>query len=918
MPTPLSINDIQQLQARLASGDIQGVYTFLLDQGYNYAGWARGVAAGNTIAGEAALDYMKGTALMGVGGLPGQSLSADTIQGIKFDMAKSYLETLSNIADAPENNGYVNRDINAKEVWGFHAKVFRKYNLSIDNWTLNAPFKILQKLGGDAALEEYWAFMRDTKGADSYDTTVANLGTLAFMHKQAASSDPEISSMAQAWMQNVPGIYNGDQVIQSIKLALPFLERQLASSPTPAGLMLRLSILGETLAVPLADKIALSLSSAFNSAQRLSIRRDPLVLDLDGDGLETLGPTQSNVLFDHDADGIKTATGWVKPDDGFLVMDRNNNGVIDNGRELFGDATPLYAGGTAADGFAALAQEDTNGDGRVDHLDANWSKLRVWRDLNQDGVSQSNELLTMGNAGIAGFNVARTINSATLANGNQVADLGMYIKTDGATGTLGGAGQMADVNLAQDSFHSQFTDQIPIDEDVAPLPGMPGSGLVRELRQAASLDTAAGNALKTKLAAFANAQSSAEQQALINDVLLAWADTSPLIATMQNRNPQQVNVVWSSAAQQAEWEGKLHILEAFNGRYFFALPGDTQPGAASGLTLSAPDAQGKRTATVTLFADQVSRLQQSFDTLKASVYGSLVLQTRLKPLLDKIQVGIDNDGAHLDFSQLDSELNARVASNAVNGVADWIDLAKYGQSTFAGTGYDAWGTLKTALFSGAIAADTLNALHIQVGTAGNDTVTGAATDNLLFAGAGDDKLYGNNGADVLAGGAGNDVLYGGIGSDTYLFNLGDGQDTIQENANEGLDLLRLGVGLDAASTQIVRENMDLVLVFNANDKVRISNYFNGNSVDLIGFADGTVWDYTAVAEKVIYTGTANADYLYGVNDVANRIYGLDGNDQIYGGTNSDRLDGGAGNDYLESGSGNDTLTGGTGSDTLVS
>ena len=206
-----------------------------------------------------------------------------------------------------------------------------------------------------------------------------------------------------------------------------------------------------------------TISRAFNSAQRLSIRRDPLVLDLDG--LETLGPTQSNVLFDHDADGIKTATGWVKPDDGFLVMDRNNNGVIDNGRELFGDATPLYAGGTAADGFAALAQEDTNGDGRVDHLDANWSKLRVWRDLNQDGVSQSNELLTMGNAGIAGFNVARTINSATLANGNQVAD------------------------LVEDNFHREFTDQITLAEGVAALSEMQGSDKVRDLHKAANGDS---------------------------------------------------------------------------------------------------------------------------------------------------------------------------------------------------------------------------------------------------------------------------------------------------------------------------------------------------------------------------------------------------------------------------------------------
>jgi len=136
---------------------------------------------------------------------------------------------------------------------------------------------------------------------------------------------------------------------------------------------------------------------------------DPLTLDLDGDGLETVGINASSpILFDHDADGVKTATGWVKADDAFLVFDRNGNGTIDTGRELFGDSTALYAGGLAADGFAALAQEDTNQDGLVSAADANWNSLRLWRDLNQDGVSQANELLTLASQGITALNPCLT------------------------------------------------------------------------------------------------------------------------------------------------------------------------------------------------------------------------------------------------------------------------------------------------------------------------------------------------------------------------------------------------------------------------------------------------------------------------------------------------------------------------------
>ena len=88
-------------------------------------------------------------------------------------------------------------------------------------------------------------------------------------------------------------------------------------------------------------------------------RRDPLTFDLDGDGLETVGIDPNNpILFDHDADGIRTASGWVSADDAFLVLDRDGNGTIDDGTELFGNSTPLDAGGTAVDGFDALARRD--------------------------------------------------------------------------------------------------------------------------------------------------------------------------------------------------------------------------------------------------------------------------------------------------------------------------------------------------------------------------------------------------------------------------------------------------------------------------------------------------------------------------------------------------------------------------------
>jgi hypothetical protein len=116
--------------------------------------------------------------------------------------------------------------------------------------------------------------------------------------------------------------------------------------------------------------------------------RDPLVLDLDGDGLETVG-TSAGVLFDHDASGVRRGTGWVRPDDALVVLDRDGNGTIDSGRELFGTQTLMSDGRFAAHGLEALADLDSNGDGVFDAADERYGEVMLWRDLNQNGISEA-------------------------------------------------------------------------------------------------------------------------------------------------------------------------------------------------------------------------------------------------------------------------------------------------------------------------------------------------------------------------------------------------------------------------------------------------------------------------------------------------------------------------------------------------
>ena len=140
--------------------------------------------------------------------------------------------------------------------------------------------------------------------------------------------------------------------------------------------------------------------------------KDPLILDLNRNG-KFSSNTDEGVYFDFEGDGFAEKTAWMEEGDGLLVLDRNSNGLIDDGKELFGDKTVLSDGTVASNGFVALEELDSNGDRIIDANDENFSDLRVWIDVNRDGISQEDELYTLTELGIKSIDLKSTVLNKT-------------------------------------------------------------------------------------------------------------------------------------------------------------------------------------------------------------------------------------------------------------------------------------------------------------------------------------------------------------------------------------------------------------------------------------------------------------------------------------------------------------------------
>jgi hypothetical protein len=163
----------------------------------------------------------------------------------------------------------------------------------------------------------------------------------------------------------------------------------------------------------------------------------PIIIDLDGDGL-TLTSARNGVLFDLLANGEAVDVAWTAAgsQEAFLALDRDGDGLISSGSELFGNYTdqPRPVAGDAPNGFLALAVFDDrnhggNEDGRITRDDRVFSRLRLWIDENHDGISQTSELTALSEHAISEIGLSYRLSRKVDANGNVMRYRGVAYAT---------------------------------------------------------------------------------------------------------------------------------------------------------------------------------------------------------------------------------------------------------------------------------------------------------------------------------------------------------------------------------------------------------------------------------------------------------------------------------------------------------
>ncbi|KGD75293.1 hypothetical protein HA49_08695 [Tatumella morbirosei] len=593
---------------------------------------------------------------------------------------------------------------------------------------------------------------------------------------------------------------------------------------------------------------------ATDAADDAASQASPLIVDLDGDGVET---AEDPVYFDHDGNGYAQLSGWVGKDDGLLVLDRNGNHIIDDGSELFGNNTLNSTGKKAANGFLALADYDSNGDGMINSEDQIFTSLQVWQDRNGNGMTDEGELLSMEQAGIAAIQLNWRNSKLADEYGNEFRQQGQYIKTDGSLA------EITDVWFRETSSHTRDKHKVAVSDDIASLPDITATGNVSNLHQ---LIARGDNVLRDLVEQFIQQPDQQLRYQLADKIMRQMSGASN----------------YAEDSRGPFFNGqKLFALEAFLGSEF------RQNGNPNPLSQAA------------------ERLESAYDILLNNFYAQLTVQTHLAPLIGQVNWDIENQQIVADSSELIRTLREGINQSDLTAGDQLVDLFIVIKSL--NTDFTRQLTEQLSVLSNA-EGDTFERLldlllpdlssHRLTGNFGNDTLSAGNQASVMYGLDGNDTLTGSKFADTLYGNRGDDYLNGSYGNDLYIYARGDGHDTIEESSYKGTDDRLWLKDITASQVTVSRDGADMLLIIAESS----AGAGDGGSVRLVGqaasgryetgvewleFADGTRWNQQQLREQMFATAMTPGD------------------DRISGSNMDDRLQGGQGDDYLNGSYGND-------------
>ncbi|ECB3727055.1 hypothetical protein EWY53_12305, partial [Salmonella enterica subsp. enterica serovar Thompson] len=406
----------------------------------------------------------------------------------------------------------------------------------------------------------------------------------------------------------------------------------------------------------------------------------PIIIDLDRDGVETIS-LENGVFFDHDGNKFAESTGWVSPDDGLLVFDRDGNGQIDNGSELFGNNTLQADGTNASNGYNALKEYDDNNDGVLDENDAIWNQLQIWQDKNSNGRVDEGELLTMKQAGIASINTMYKNSSTTDSQGN------LHKQTGSITYTDGSKGQSADVWFNTDTGNTRYDGDKNIRDDIRTMPYVRGFGNITDLHVAMT-----GNALLESLVReFISDPVKAKSSGLLERIIYSWAGVDGIAADARGE--------YIDAR-------KLAVLESASGKpYKNNTNGTTNPLSGAAEVLKAEFAE---------FSDWVEAHLLA-QTLYSEAFGLITME-----------LNADLSGATWNFAAFEAYLDGLKKTDT----KQYLQLSNifYSYLSYSNHLKDMQDKLG------------IDPRHTFIGSENIDAIVGSSGDDILYGGTGNDIL----------------------------------------------------------------------------------------------------------------------------------------------------------------------------------